>query len=90
MKNPSVRWPLNCHPQPDPIVRRVDEILASAKVPLGCLDARMAEKHLDLLQFATGSAAEFCTGTATIVGRDSRDTGNFGIRLEHLPDDLLG
>ena len=45
--------------------------------------------RLDLLKFGPGCSAEFRAGAASVVGRDPRDTGRFGVWPEHLPDYLL-
>jgi hypothetical protein len=45
---------LHRHPQLDPIVWRIDQILLRAEVSLRRLHRRMAQQQLDLLQFAAG------------------------------------
>jgi hypothetical protein len=48
---------LDCHPESNPIVRRMNQILLSAKVSLCRLNRCVAQKQLDLLKLATGGAA---------------------------------
>jgi hypothetical protein len=47
------------HPQLDPIVGRMHQILLRSQVPLGGLHGGMAQEQLDLLKFGSGCSAEF-------------------------------
>jgi hypothetical protein len=47
---------LHRDPQLDPIVRRVDQILLRAQVPLRRLDLGMAQEQLNLFEFSSGGA----------------------------------
>ena len=50
---------LDCYPQLDRVVGRVNQILLRAEVSLGGLDRSMTQQQLDLLQFAaTGGGRE--------------------------------
>jgi hypothetical protein len=42
----------------DPIVHGVSKTLLAAKIPLGRLDGDVAQQELDLVQFASGIAAQ--------------------------------
>jgi len=57
---------LHRHPEFDPIVWRVDQILLRSQVSFGGLDGSVPKKHLDLLQFAAGRPAQF-RASATIM-----------------------
>jgi hypothetical protein len=48
-------------------------ILLRPQVALGGLDGGVAEQELDLLQIAAVLAAEFCAGTAQVVGAEVLD-----------------
>jgi len=80
---------LNRHPQPNPIVGCVNQILFGAKVALGSLDGCVAQQHLNLFKLATGGAAQLRRGPATIVRRDARDPPSGGVGPEELPNHLL-
>ena len=77
------------HPQLDPVVRRVDQILLRAQVPLCRLHGCVAKEQLDLFKLTTGGATEFGSRAAAIMRRNPRDTGSLSVRPEHLPDHLF-
>jgi hypothetical protein len=78
------------HPQLDPVIRRVNQILFGSQVPFGRLDGRVAKEQLDLLQLAAGGPAELRRRATAIVRRDAGDASSLGVWPEHLPDDLFG
>jgi hypothetical protein len=59
---------LDCHLQLDPIIRRVDQILLGAEVPLRRLDRRVPEQQLDLLQLPARCPAQLRARAPGIVG----------------------
>ena len=78
------------HPQLDPVIWSVNQILLRAQVPFGRLDRRMAQEQLNLLQLPTGGATQFRRRAATIMRRDARDASSLGVWQEHLSDHLFG
>lgn len=48
--------PLNGYSESDPVIRRVDQILLRAQIPLGRLHGRVAQKQLNLLKLAARGA----------------------------------
>ena len=57
------------HPQLDPVIRRVHEILLGAQIALGGLHRLMPQQHLDLLQLPAGGTAQLRACAETVVGR---------------------
>src|ERR1035441_959766 len=80
---------LHHHPQLDPVVRRVNQVLLCPEVPFRRLNGRVPEEQLDLLQFTARRATQFRAGATTVVWGDSRYSGGQRVWLEQLPDDLL-
>ena len=72
---------LNGHLQLDRIIRSVNDILLRPQIALRRLHRRVPEQHLDLLQFAAGSATQFCSRPPAIMRRDSRA----GTQIHRLP-----
>ena len=81
--------PLHRHPQFDPVVRRMNQILFRTEIPLGRLDTRVAKKQLNLLKFAAGRAAQLRRRAPQIMGRDARYAGGRRVWPQELPHDLL-
>jgi hypothetical protein len=59
------------HPQLDAVIRRMDQVLLGSQVPFGRLDRRVAEQHLDLLEFPTGGAAHLRAAAPQVPKRDA-------------------
>lgn len=70
----------NRHAQLDSVIRRVDEILGSSKVPFSGLHRRVSQKELDLLQLAAGGTAHLRTTAPKVMGRDAWDARSRGVR----------
>jgi hypothetical protein len=83
-------WRLQRHAQLDSVIRRVHQILLRAQIALCCLDGRMPQQHLDLLQLTTRRTAQLRTGAAAILRRDSGHAALGGIGPDKLPYQLLG
>ena len=56
------------HPQLDPVVRRVNQVLLRPEVSFGGLHRSVPEQQLDLLQFTARRAAQLRAGATTVVG----------------------
>ncbi len=59
--------------QPNPIIYSVLEALFAPEITFGRLDRDMAEKELNLLQFASGLMAKPGTGSTEIMRSDYAD-----------------
>lgn len=67
----------------------MNEVLLGSEVPLGRLDGSVTKEHLDLLEFAASSAAQFCARAAQVMRCEAGNTDLGRLLAEHLPDDLL-
>src|SRR5947207_16021975 len=72
------------------IVYRPRQVLFASDVPLGCLDGRVPQQELNLLQFAAGRVAQSRACSPQIVRCQRGDSGTDGTGLHDLPDDVLG
>src|ERR1017187_4330449 len=81
---------LHGYSQLDSVVRRVNQVLLGAQVPLRRLDRGVAQKQLDLVQLTAGGPAELRGRATTMVRRDPWNTCGCRVRAEHLPYHLLG
>ena len=80
---------MELHPELDAVVRRMDQILLRAQVPLRRLNQRMAQEHLNLLKFPAGDAAKLRACATTIVGCNTGHSRGHSTRPQKLPDHLL-
>jgi len=68
----------------------VNQILLCAEVPLGRPDGCVAQKQLNLFEFATaGGPAQLRRRAPQVMGRDACHSRRRGVRPEELPHDLL-
>jgi hypothetical protein len=73
----------------DRVVRRMSKILLRAEIPFSGLHRRVPQQQLDLLKFATCSAAELGGCAPQVMWRDIRQASPGDVRLQHLPDNLF-
>lgn len=63
--------------------------MARAKIPLSCLDARVAWQNLNLFQFGTAGATIFAQLRLRSRGANAGDARRRSVRPEELRDDFL-
>jgi hypothetical protein len=60
--------------------------LLAAEIPFRCLHGNVAQKELDLLQFAACGMAQLCARAAKIMRSESRKTEFLRVLFHHVPD----
>lgn len=73
----------------DPVVDRVFEPLLAAKIPLGRLDGDVAQQKLDLVQLASGLAAQAGTGSTQVMRGQIFNGRSLGAVFGNMPYDPL-
>ena len=64
------------------------ELLLASDVPFGCLHRRVAEKKLNLLQFATRAVAEPSTSSTKVMRRKMVNADPLGILFYRGPNNV--
>jgi hypothetical protein len=77
--------PLRCRLDADVIIHRVSDFLLGPEIALGGLNRNVAEKKLDLFEFAARDMAEPGARPAQVVGCDFFDSNS----LRKIPNDVL-
>ena len=81
--------PLPPH-DPQPIARRVVEVLLEPQVALGGLDGGVPQRDLDLLERRAAPVGELGEGAPQVVRRDPAEAGPAGVGGDGLEDRLRG
>ena len=63
--------------------------LLAAEIPFGCLHGNVAQKELNLLQFAACGMAQLCARAAKIMWSEPRKTEFLRVLFHHVPDHPL-
>ena len=63
--------------------------LLAAEIPFGCLHGNVAQKELNLLQFAACGMAQLCARAAKIMWSEPRQTEFLRVLFHHVPDHPL-
>src|ERR1019366_4464545 len=63
--------------------------LLAAEIPFGCLHGNVAQKELNLLQFAACGMAQLCTRAAKIMWSEPRKAEFLRVLFHHVPDHPL-
>ena len=73
---------LHRHPEFNPVVRRMNEILLGAEVTLGSLNRGVAKEQLDLFQFTTRGPAQLRARPPEVVGSNARNACRSRVALK--------
>ena len=87
--SPSPLYPLP-PPDPQPITRRIVQVLFEAQVALGGLDGGMPQGNLDLLERRAAEVGELGEGSPQIMWCDLAQPGLTGVGDDRLEDPLGG
>ena len=71
------------------VVHWMSEILFAAEIAFRCLDGRMPQQELNLLQLATATVAQFRAGSPQVMRRNVLQARSLAATLDYVPHNIL-
>jgi hypothetical protein len=71
------------------VVHWMSEILFATEIAFRCLDGRMSQQELNLLQLTAATVAQFRAGSPQVMRRNMLQARSLAATLDYVPHDIL-